>query len=407
MKDPRRITCAAKTALIILLLACLTAIACEPLEEQGDDSDVDLDDDDDDNDDPGDDDDDDDGWTYPYHLVIGGGLSETLDLVTIEGRGEAGIQNDVRPTASAINQTLVYRDELYAVCSLSHSVIVYDLDHLDLEREFSLGVGSNPMTLAFHRDFRAYVSNYVTNDVTLYDLDPDFAGAERLLAAIPMPGEGELPADNPGEPAWARPGGVVVLGDQVYVSLSNLQGRHMAAGPGVIVVIDALTNQITDSIETVGRDLIALWHDAPGGVLFSTAAGDWQEGQGFIGNGGVDVLDLDTGVLVDYIDTGGTPFEMTVCPNRRAYLGNGKEAIVLSFDADTGEILPSINIKEPDDPLGLSYASALVCDGNNVLYAADFNHDVLFIIDTQDGNRILEQLETNDGPDTLSLIYRP
>jgi hypothetical protein len=52
----------------------------------------------------------------------------------------------------------------------------------------------------------------------------------------------------------------------------------------------------------------------------------------------------------------------------------------------------------------LSYASAAACDGNNLLYATDFNHDRLFVIDTEDGNRIIAELGTNDGPDTLTLV---
>ena len=337
---------------VIFVLLLASFVACEPLEEQeGDDPNLDLDDDtgDDDSgdDDSGDDDSgDDDGWDYPYYLVSGNGLSETIDLITIQSRTKLTIHRDVRQTGSAINQTQVYRGEFYALCSLSHSMIVYNLQDLGIEREITIGVGNNPMVARFHDPYEAFVSNFVSDDVTVFNLDPDYEG-ERLLATIAVPGDGELPVDDSGTATWARPGGLEVVGDRVFVALSNLDGEFKASGPGVLAVIDADTYKLEKSIGLVGRDPIAVWYDEPTERIFITGAGDWIVGEGFAGNGGVDVLDVATETLVDWVDTGGGPFDIVVCPNRRAFVGNGREAIVLSFDADTYDLLPSIDIKDP------------------------------------------------------------
>ena len=381
----RRSLWAAVVAACLLALLALGLAACDPVEEEGgDDPELNTDDDDSEGDDDvnPDDDDDDDGWDYPYYLVVGNGQAETLDLVTITGRESFAIDTDVRPTGSAINQTLTRGDGLYAVCSLSNSVIVYALSDLAIEREISLGVGNNPMAIAFASDYTAYVTNFVPDTVTLYDLAAGTDEGDRLMATIPMPDSDALPVDTPGTQTWARPNGIEHVGGRVYVALSNLSGTFVASGPGVLAVVDGTSKAINNVIELTGRDPIAVVHDAATDRLLVASAGDFDSFEGFVGNGGVDVIDLETEERVDFIETGGAPFELTICPNRKAFAGNGREAVVLSFDADSGEVLPSVDIAGGGRPVrpvlrlgaGLRREQPALCRGLQPRHAVRDRH---------------------------------
>ncbi|HPQ70579.1 MAG TPA: hypothetical protein PKW95_15750 [bacterium] len=380
---------------LILLLASMVfcSFGCGDLEEQHEDvPDIQVDDDDDD-DDTGD------GWDYPYYLVIGGGLSETLSLLTINGPDSFSLANDVQVTSSSINQTVVYEKELYAVCSLSHSVMVYDVHDLSISRQVSVGIGNNPMMLAFHEDKKAFIANFLSNDVTYYDLADDDGDA---LYTIAMPSGDELPTDGDGE-TWARPGGLIMAAGKAYAALSNLDGAYVAGGPGLVAVIDPESKSVDSIIEMEGRDTVGVYA-RDDDLVYVISAGDYEVGEGFVGNGKVELIDTQTDEIVGSVETGGAPFEMVINSDNVAYLGNGAEGVVLSFDAETHEMLDPIDIRDPDDTLGLSYASALVVDGNGYLYAAEFNHDRLFVIDTMNQNKIVATFTVNDGPDTLSFI---
>jgi DNA-binding beta-propeller fold protein YncE len=369
-----------KTAALIALM--LIACACEALrEEAGDVPDL---------------------GGGGVHLVIGGGLSETLDVVTAED-GALDVAADVAPTGSAINQTTARGDALYAVCSLSHSAVVYDAATLAVRREVSLGVGNNPMALAFVSDGEAYVANYATNSVTLYDLTAGKGDGERLEATIAMPAGGDLPRDGDAA-TWARPSGIAAVGARVYVALSNLKGTHLAGGPGLVAVIDADARALTRTIEVAGRDTVGLTVDAETGSLWAVSAGTYEPGSGFTGDGLAERIDLATETVAGAVAVDGAPTEMVVCPGRVAFLGNAREAVILSLDPDTGEALPAIDVRDDGDPRGLSFVSALACDAAGVLYATDFNHDALYAIDTTDGNRVLARVTVNDGPDTLTIL---
>lgn len=341
-------------------------------------------------------------WDYPYHLVIGGGLSETLSLLTIRAKDDFSLAVDIQLTGSAVSQTIVREDELFALCSLSHSVVVYDLDDLSIDREISLGLGSNPVAMAFYEDRNAFVSNLIDNTITYVDLSP---GAGSILDTIALPKDGQLPGGADSEKRYARPGGMVVVGDRVFAALSNLDGGFHAAGPGLVAVIDAKTRTLKTLIELSGRDTGSLFYDASAGELYAISMGDYDNDQGgFVGNGQVEVIDPVAEQVVDTIATGGAPLEMAVSSDKIAYLGNARQGVLLRFDTELREVLEPIDLRDPDDELGLSFVSALAVDGNGLLYVAEFNHDRLFVLDTRDDHRTVGAFTVNDGPDTLSFL---
>lgn len=340
------------------------------------------------------------GWDYPYYLVIGGTLSETLSLLSIKGENYFTLKNDVQLAGSGINQMTYHEGELYTVNSLSNSVVVYDGDDLSVQREISVGAGNNPMNMVFYEDRKAYISNFLTNTVSFYDLSKSEGNA---IAIIDLPSDDELPRSGD-EQTWARPGALAVAEGKVYCAMANLTGTMVAGGPGLIAVIDPESNELSKVIELTGMDTVGLLHDEPNGILYSISAGVYSTDSGFTGNGAVEIIDPSTDSVTKVIEVDGAPFEMVLAANGTAYLNNGKEAKILSFDTESFQFYEPIDIRDPEDSLGLSFASGLAPDGNGYLYAAEFNHDKLFVIDIENNNEIVGKWTVNDGPVTLGII---
>ena len=331
-----------------------------------------------------------DDFAYPYFLVIGGGLSETLSVLRIDEGPTFELFNDVAQTGASINDTVLHENKLYAVCSLSNSVVLHDTYDLAAIDEFSIGSGKNPMNLAFVDESRGYIANLLGNSVSVFD----FSGEGKLLADI------SIPSGQDG--IWSRPTWCTTIDDRVYCALANLN-QHWAAGTnGAVTVIDPQNNTIESIIAVQGRDTVAVVHQDNAPYAWVLSAGDFTTDQGYAGNGVVEKLDLGTGEITDIIETGGAPFELAVNEKGIAYLGNGLDGRILTFDTETLETGEPVDLREGDK---LSFISALAMDGHGLLYAAEFNSDHLVIIDTLNDNEIIAAFTVNDGPDTLTFVF--
>jgi DNA-binding beta-propeller fold protein YncE len=341
-----------------------------------------------------------DSWSFPYYLVIGGGLSETLSVLAVEDDQQFSLINDVASTGISINQTL-YRDGFfYAVNSLSHSVWIYEPYTLGLQKEVSLGIGNNPMAMTFVDDRQVFVSNFLTNAVTRYDLQTG-----ELLATIALPQNPTLPQDSATEQTFARPSGIAYYDNRVYCALGNMIEQYIAGGPGMLAVIDTETNRLLQTVELSGRNTVALHIDEANEMLYTVSAGDYDSsGAGFVGNGKIEQFALSTLQKVDEINIDGSPLEIEVSPEGIAYIGNGREGVVLCLDLNLMQPCPTIDLRGTGDGPQLSYISALALDGNANLYAAEFNRDRLFVIDTSNNNEVVATFDVNDGPETLTFL---
>lgn len=337
------------------------------------------------------------------YLVIGGGFSETLSVLRVAPGPSFELFADVAPTGSAINHA-VYRDEnLYAVCSLSNSVVVYDRD-LHVEREVSVGEGTNPMYLVFADEQTAWVTDLVANDVRLVDLAPGVDADERVLAVVAMPAGDALPRDADVTQSWARPGGMAAVGGRLFVALSHLSGEFIAGGPGLIAVIDEDARTLETTIELEGRDTVQVVYDETRGVLWAVSAGDFATGAGFVGNGMLEALDPETLQIVARIAIDGAPYEALLGDDSTAYLGNGGDGRLLAVDLDDGAQRESIDLRRHEGEAGLSFVSALARDADGLLYVAELNSDYLYVLDPARDHAIVAEFAVNDGPDTLTFI---
>ncbi len=335
-----------------------------------------------------------------YRILVANGLSETITLIE-RNDGTWNVSPDILPTGQAPNQFAIRDGICYLVNSLSNAIQVIDPKTLTTIREISTGAGTNPMFMDFVDDTTAFVTCYITNEVLLVDLKTETEPENRIIERIPLPDSDELPHDE-GVTTNARPGGLAVVDNRCFVACSNLQMAHMAGGPGVLIEIDIPTLSISAIHELTGRDTTQVIHSPrfPERLII-LSAGDYDFMEGFIGNGVVESLDLETGEIFQVIEIDGAPFGGAIGPDDILLMENGKESALLRVDLRDGIELQNFKLPTYGEPL--SYASALL-GLQGLICVTNFNADRLYLLDPNTGD-ILAELATGDGPDAIILDH--
>lgn len=330
-----------------------------------------------------------------FDAVLAMSLGETLDVVN----GDTyQVSSAVATTGASPNQIVVRGAEFFVVNSLSNSIGVYDSSSFAKLREFTVGPGRNPMNLAFLDNDRCYVSNLISNTVSLLNIRSGDVETE-----IAMPDSSELPHDE-GVTTWARPGGVFVSGGTCYVVCSNLNDEYVAGGPGVICRIDTGSHALVDWFESGGRNPVTLntddrWPEK----LWISNAGDYSPGSGFAGNGTVAIWNMNGNQMDGVIEVHDAPFEVAFGPDR-AYAASAMDGTVIRLDLTDLSIMPPVAL--PDAGHGLNYVSGLALGPDNLLWALEFNHDMLYLLDPGRNDALIRSIGVGSGPDALAFVSR-
>ena len=332
-------------------------------------------------------------------ILVANSLGETFSRF-IFNNGTYIAQNDIAPTGQAPNQIVVRDGTGYVVNSMSNSILAFDLETLNVLFEASVGTGKSPFFMAFINDDEIIVTNFSAGDCVRMNVNPNFTSS-RVLATIPMPDSSQFPKDTGVLETKACPEAVAVSGSTAYVSIANLDSATFTAGgPGLVALVNLSSNQVTGTIQTTGRDTVGLCIDPYNPErMYILSAGDVDtETWAFEGNGKIDVFNLSSKGITSSIDVAGAPFEMVIGMYHIGYITDGKEGKILTFNTSTLAMGQSIEIAEGG---GMSYASGIAIGDNYLLYALEFNHDELVVIDIQSGNQIVDRIKTGDGPDAL------
>jgi len=318
-------------------------------------------------------------------------------LWTIEG-GSYQVEDNVADTGSAPNQIIVRGSELFIVNSLSHSISVYDSITFQLKREFSVGPPRNPMFMTFLDDTRAYVSNFQANSVSV--INPV---SGQTITEINLPSSQELPHDA-GKITWARPGELVIVGNTCYVACANLDDLFTAGGPGLICTIDTSTNTLNGWFESNGRNTVCVMHNNRWqDWLWVLNAGDYTQGSGFDGNGSAAIWNIQQEAFTDIIPVNDAPFEMTFGPDS-AYLASAMDGLIQRIDLGSLSLKSPVSL--PSAGQGLNFVSGLALGPDNLLWALEFNHDMLYLLDPILDDTLVREIEMGYGPDALAFVIR-
>ncbi len=355
-------------------------------------------------------------------VLVGNSLGESITRLSLSGSGST-IERNVLITGLSPSDLEINGNTGYLVNSLSHTVQVIDLERMATLYTISTGLGSNPMDLALSpasSSVTGYVSAFITGEILHVDLGPEGGVLKRIPLSEQLPRAPDISMTKP------FPGALAVSDGRLFAALSNLTGVDgglRAGGPGVVAVIPIDTaHPLHHSVETTlvltGRDTVDLL--APPtlpGVVLAASAGDYAGG--FLGNGAVEWIDSETLQVQGILAFGGSGmkaacFEVCIV-NGNGYIADARRGRVLVFDieqaagmiaeADTYPVDLTPTLKETislaEESAVLSYVSGFAAAADT-LYALEFNHDRLFVIDTET-NTIEQSFITGDGPDVIAV----
>jgi streptogramin lyase len=217
-----------------------------------------------------------------------------------------------------------------------------------------------------------------------------------------MPGSDELPSD-PGETTWARPMGLTVAGDTAYIACGNMDDEYIAGGPGVVVEIDTVSHSVRRFHESGGRNCVNVYHhDGRPDELWILNAGTYEPGSGFAGDGTLAIRSIAGDEVIRVVDLQDSPLEL-VLGNDRVYFASAMDGRIARMDLDGFTMASPIEL--PTAGQGINYVSGLEITPDGVLWALEFNHNMLYVLDPAPG-QIIQSVPMGEGPDALAFIEK-
>jgi DNA-binding beta-propeller fold protein YncE len=325
-------------------------------------------------------------------LLVVDSLGEDVSLVSASE--PPLVQKAVVAVGKAPNQVLLDGLEAFVLSSQSNSLEVIDAGSWTVTRQYALGDGCNPFWMAPDGSGHLWISCFLSNELIV--VDPRAAlSTQPVLARLPMPEGKDLSPADPNKPGFARPQGVAVVGNEVFVTLTNLGADWAPAGPGFLAVVDRAARVITRKVELASQNPGYVYAESGGGRLFVTASGD------FSGNGTIEVYDVAARALAGRVAIGGAPGRMCVSEDGRGYVGDQLDGRVLAFDTNTLSAGEVQTICPADFGAGIyDFVSDVACAGS-VRWAACFATDRVFRLRAVEDP---QSFEVGDGPVALAAV---
>ena len=320
--------------------------------------------------------------TLPEHALLianyngGAGTISSIDLET------GYVQRDVLGIGNTPNDFAWADDELFVINSLSHDMNVFIFqqpDQLVWNGMLDLGIkdGRSPQ-LCTVADAKMYISNFTTNDLTVVEHRNRYVNPIRIAVGL-------------------APAGLSAAYDNVYVCNSGFHLDTWAYDdPGIVHVVSAVTNRITDTVEVGINPQFAAMD--PDGRMHIVCTGNYGDVPGT-----VHIVDTHTNEVVQIIQIGGTPGHIAITSDGYGYIAAGGwgdgPGLVFRYDASTGEILNS-----PDNPIEVGAgATRVVATSDNSVYVTCFNADR---VDKIEGDSVISTYTVGDGPGAMIIIER-
>jgi len=285
----------------------------------------------------------------------------------------------------------------YVINGFSNNIQVFELNQNPPQLLFKIVVppGSNPISMDFFGDTKAYVANNTAQSVAVVniqtgDCETLIVSAEDQGTTTPCQNVVNVPANTFEEPA-----GVLIVNDKVYISNNNLDENFSPNGNGFITVLSTATNQVLDTIAATGSNTTSmveideiLYALNNGNILFDFDTFEFTCDTSFPPS--IDIINTDTDAVFDTIDIPLSQQNPTVClPNNLTatsdgfgYTGLGLVGALLKVDLFEGTV-----INGPANPIvitdltGLNNTADIVIK-DNLLFTSLFNSDQIAVLDT-------------------------
>lgn len=299
------------------------------------------------------------------------------------------VTSNLREIGQTPQSAVIFGDFLYIVQSGSQSLMVLNKDTLAIQTEISLGNNTNPWDVAIVSSTKVYVTNQSAHTVAMIDPTQPSLG---VIKTIAMPSGNALAPFISTQSSYARPQGIAYDQNKVYVGLTNLNANWLAGGPGLVVVINVLNDQI--------EKIITLNHTNPQVIytsayyphrLFISETGNYDN------TGVIDVIDTLTDTLIGKIAIGGAPGNIAISSKGKGFVTDsswGSGVKLLTFSADTYQALTPIIVTSN------GWASAVFVNDQDDVFVTDFNQDGLYILNL-DGILKSGPIQLSDAPKIL------
>jgi len=325
------------------------------------------------------------GWLFSISTVMA--VEPTAYVINTSGETLSKINlttgvvdNDILTLGSDVycypNQ-IVVRDTLaYVISSGTNEIQIIDLNSETTVGFIDIGDGTNPYWMAFLNEQYVYVTCMLTNSVVKVDLN-SHSIVENVYVGT-------------------SPEGIVIHDSLAYIAVTAFDFGTYTYGLGTVAVYDVRTDEVLDEI-SVGKNPQFLDVDTLGRVHVICTGDYWSE------FGVVYVYDPEVGALVDYVETGGSPGQLTIGPDNIGYLAGGGwsgPGYVYNYDATTLELLHG-----ESNPLYVDSGCSMVVTYQDATFFAGSFKDYVRQIDV-DGNS-LAVYQLGDGPVHADFNYVP
>jgi len=260
--------------------------------------------------------------TIPRTLYSINGSAQTISKMNLETKE---ITQNILTTGEVPNRIISHNNMIYIVNSKPDNIMIIDpTDDSNIKETIALTEGSNPWAMAFVSDTKAYVTNWLTDSVTIINVEE---GAVIKSIAV-----------------GKAPEGIAVVGSKAYVVNTGYAGFGSPYEQSTVTIIDTDADSIFASVNvpTNCQDLVL----APNGKLHVVCTGDYATEFGKIA-----VIDIesDTPIVVDTIDVGGSPGDLEISSSGIGYCsswGDGTNGHIYQYDANADSV-----IRGSDNPI--------------------------------------------------------
>lgn len=304
--------------------------------------------------------------THPKAYVVNG-LSETLDVIDLES---GSVSSNVTPLGLWPNHVIYHEDNIVVVNSGYNNLQIIDPQTYQTVGAVEFGSYHNPYYSCGLTGGRVAVSHYLDNSVSLVNIN-----TLQEEASIPV---------------GLKPEGLVQVGDQLFVTITNMFGDRET---GKVYVIDLTTDTVSNQIN-VGDNpqWIGVGQD---GNLHVVCTGNYYSSWGE-----VYVLDPYTHQILNTVYLGSSPGTWAMLPSGVAYLGAliwGSGGHLLAYDTNTYQV-----IHNETNPLEVGGGVLGVIAGeDNRLYICMTENDQIKVMDQNE--TIIATYNVGDGPQSIAL----
>ncbi len=322
----------------------------------------------------------------------GSGTIGTLTPTTNSSTSSNYVFSTTQTTIGSIAQGVaLFGGNLYIVQSGSGSLLVVD-PATRTKREMSLGSGNNPYEIGLLSATKGYVTNLVAHTVSVIN-PANSTSTTCVTSTILLPTGNALAPFSSSNPSVAGPQGIAVDNSKVYVALTNLDSSYQPGGPGLVVVINSMTDTIEKTVTlSYTNPQVVYKHPSYPNKLFVVETGSYSDGRGVL-----EIIDTLTDQIVARLTVIGEPTSVAMGPNGKGYLVDSSGVVLIPFTL-TGTTLAAL---APIQVNSTGWASEASVDSTGKIYVADRLQDKLFILDSN--GTVLESYTVNSSPSVIVL----